>query len=243
VEKRYLDEVDGFIFNSRTTRDTVWNLTAADRPHVVAPPGGDRLGPRPTPDAIAARALESGPLRLLFLGNLIPRKGLLPLIDALGGLPRDAWELRVAGRLDMDPAHVRRVRQRLQVLDLNDRVQLLGRREGPSLVGDLVRAQVLCMPYAYEGFGMATLEAQGFGLPVVGGRAGATGELVNHGVNGFLVNPNDHDALQRAVTTLHNDRPTLEKMSLAARHRFDAQPTWEASMGRLVAFLEDLVSP
>jgi glycosyltransferase involved in cell wall biosynthesis len=243
VEQRYLDGVDGFIFNSRTTRETVWRLTASDRPHVVAPPGGNRLGPRPTTKTIALWAQDSGSLRLFFLGNLISRKGLLPLIDALAGLPRDAWTLRVAGRVDMDRAYVRRVRLALQYWGLTDRVQLLGAREGSLLVGDLARAQVLCMPYAYEGFGMATLEAQGFGLPVIGCRAGATPELIDDGINGYLVNPGDHAAVRRAVTDLHQDRSALAKMSLAARHRFDAHPGWAASMGRLADFLEDLVSP
>jgi glycosyltransferase involved in cell wall biosynthesis len=243
VEKRYLDGVDGFIFNSRTTRDTVWRLTANDRPHVVAPPGGDRPGPRPTPRAVALWAQDSGPLRLFFLGNLIPRKGLLPLIDALAGLSREAWTLRIAGRLDMDRAYVRRVRRALQYWGLTDRARLLGPLEGSLLANELARAQVLCMPYAYEGFGMATLEAQGFGLPVIGCRAGATPDLVDDGINGYLVHPGDHAAVRRALTHLYRDRPALAKMGLAARQRFDEHPTWAASMGRLASFLEDLVKP
>ena len=242
LEKRYLDGVDGFVFNSRTTQDTVWGLTAADRPHLVAPPGGDRIGPRPALDMATARALQPGPLRLLFLGNLIPRKGLLPLLVALEGLPDDAWDLRVVGRLDMDQDHVQLVRRRLQTCRMADRVRLLGRREGFLLVDELVRAQVLCMPYAYEGFGMASLEAQGFGLPVIGGREGATGELVDHGVNGFLVKRADHAAVQGAITSLHADRQKLREMSIAARRRFDGHPTWGHSMARLVSFLEDLVA-
>jgi glycosyltransferase involved in cell wall biosynthesis len=242
TEKRFLDGVDGFIFNSGNTRETVWRMTANDRPYVVASPGGDRLGPRPTTRTVALWGQDSGPLRLFFLGNLIPRKGLLPLIDALAGLPREAWTLRVAGRVDMDRAYVRRVRLALWYRGLRERVVLLGPREGALLVDDLSRAQVLCMPYAYEGFGMATLEAQGFGLPVIGCRAGATPELIDDGINGYLVDPGDHAAVRRAVTDLHNDRTALAKMSLAARHRFDAHPGWEATMGRLADFLEDLVS-
>ncbi len=242
VEKRYLDGVDGFIFNSRTTRDTVWRLTAADRPHVVAPPGGDRLNGTPAPEVITARALERGPLRLLFLGNLIPRKGMLPLIQALGGLPRNAWLLRVVGRLDMDGAHVRRVRQAIEARSLANRIQLTGPREGPALAAEFNRAQVFCMPYAYEGFGMATLEAQAFGLPVIGAREGATGELVSNGVNGYLVPRGDHAAVCRALEGLNADRTRLGQMGLAARRRFERHPGWADSMTRLALFLESLPS-
>ena len=242
VEKRYLDGVDGFVFNSRTTRDTVWRLTAANRPHVVAPPGGDRLDGTPVPEAITARALARGPLRLLFLGNLIPRKGLLPLIQALDGLPRNAWSLRVVGRLDMDGAHVRRVRQVLEARGLANRIQLVGPREGAALTAEFNRAQVLCMPYAYEGFGMATLEAQAFGLPVIGAREGATGELVSSGVNGYLVRRGDHAAVCRALEGLYADRTRLGQMGLAARRRFERHPGWADSMTRLSLFLESLAS-
>ena len=242
VEKRYLDGVDGFVFNSRTTRDTVWRLTAADRPHVVAPPGGDRLDGTPAPEVITARAQARGPLRMLFVGNLIPRKGLLPLIQALDGLPRNAWSLRVVGRLDMDGAHVRRVRQALAARGLAGRVQLVGPREGSALTAEFNRAQVLCMPYAYEGFGMATLEAQGFGLPVIGAREGATGELVRSGVNGYLVRRGDHAAVCRALDGLNADRTRLGLMGLAARRQFERQPGWAATMAHLARFLESLVA-
>jgi glycosyltransferase involved in cell wall biosynthesis len=242
AEKRYLDDVDAFIFNSRCTRDTVWRLTGGGRPYVVAPPGGDRSGRPPGSEAIVARALRPGPLRLVFLGNLIPRKGLLPLIAALAMLPRGIWELRVAGRLDMDRAHVRKVRRMLRDRDLQGQVHLLGWREGPALAEELTRAQVFCMPYAYEGFGMATLEAQAYGLPVIGCREGATPELIDDGVNGRLVGFGDLDALANAVSGLYADRPKLIEMSLAAHRRFDHHPTWEASMGRLTAFLEDLAA-
>ncbi len=242
VEKRYLDSVDGFIFNSCTTRDTVWRLTAANRPHVVAPPGGDRLEGTPAPEAITARALARGPLRLLFVGNLIPRKGLLSLIQALEGLPHNAWSLRVVGRLDMDGAHVRKVRQVLEARGLANRIQLLGPREGAALTAEFNRAQVLCMPYAYEGFGMATLEAQAFGLPVIGAREGATGELVSSGVNGYLVRRGDHAAVCRALEGLYADRTRLRQMGLAARRRFERHPGWADSMTRLSLFLESLAS-
>ena len=50
------------------------------------------------------------------------------MIDALAGLPREAWALRVAGRMDMDRAYVRRVRHAIQYWGLTDRVRLLGPR-------------------------------------------------------------------------------------------------------------------
>ncbi|MEJ2598934.1 MAG: glycosyltransferase [Anaerolineales bacterium] len=79
IESRYLESLDGFIFNSQVTRRAVTALLGGTpqhaRPSLVAYPAGDRFQPQIDPQAIARRALGSGPLQVLFLGNLIPRKG------------------------------------------------------------------------------------------------------------------------------------------------------------------------
>jgi glycosyltransferase involved in cell wall biosynthesis len=107
VERRYLCSVDGFIFNSHTTRREVEQLVG-ERPHVVAHPGGDRFE-EPAAVFTSRPPRPEGPLRLLFAGNLIPRKGLHVLLDALAQLPGVAWRLDVVGRA-ADPAYARRVR-------------------------------------------------------------------------------------------------------------------------------------
>ncbi len=105
VERAYLRSVDAFIFNSATTRRTVESLRGAPARAIVAPPGGDRLGPGPSEEEIARRCTETGPLRILFVGNVIPRKGLHTLVPALDMLPADRWRLSIAGSRDVDPVY------------------------------------------------------------------------------------------------------------------------------------------
>ncbi len=239
-ERLYLDSVDGFVFNSESTRDTVFRLTPSNRPFVIAPPGGNRLAGESSYSKIRERAGRPGPLVLLFIGNVIPRKGLLPLVDALAAVPNRDWRLDVVGSLTMDPAHVRRVSERIQDKGLSSRIRLLGVLDGPPLARRFSGSHLLCMPFAYEGFGIATAEAMGFGLPVIGSADGATRELVVHGESGFLVAPGNTAALTSVLERFQGDLGLRIRMSEAARRRFERLPTWEASMDRIARFLKGL---
>lgn len=237
AERRYLASVDGFIHNSETTRRTVTALVGPGRPQVIAYPAGDRFGTSLSREAIGKRAFRPGPLELLFLGNVIPRKGLLPLLSALARVDRSLWRLSVVGGLDFDPGYTARARQLVRQLDLSDSVRFLGPRQGSELVGILSASQLFCMPYAYEGFGIAILESMAFGLPAIGCRDGAAGETISHGTNGFLLASNDLAGLEPLLAQLHRDREALRQMALAAGATYASRPGWRDGAATIESFL------
>ena len=69
--------------------------------------------------------MNPDPCRVLFLGNVIPRKGLHTLIAALVVLSREAWQLTVVGSLEIDLPYVRQVRHQLADAGLDGRVEPL----------------------------------------------------------------------------------------------------------------------
>jgi glycosyltransferase involved in cell wall biosynthesis len=240
VEKRYLAGLDGSLFNSEDTRRRVRRLIGRERPCQVARPAGDRLGRLPSPAAIAARARRTGPLELLFVGNLSPIKGLEELIRALAPTPQAGWRLTVVGAADRDRSYAQRVRRLVSRLRLFAEVSFAGRLDGSDLRDVFLRCHALAMPYAHEGFGIAALEAMGFGLPVIGSTCGGVGEFVRHGENGWLVAPGDSAALRVYVETLMKNRALLDRMGRSAYETHRAWPTWEESMGEACRFLERL---
>jgi glycosyltransferase involved in cell wall biosynthesis len=241
VERRYLMGLDGLIFNSQTTQAAVEQLLGSGAPGVVAYPGGDHLPPTLTPQQIEARAQQPGPLRLLFVGNLTPVKGLHTLLSALSLVPQDLWCLTVVGSLTMDPGYVDGVRRQIAKAGCQDRVRFLGVRPNAEVGTHLTQHQVLAVPSLYEAFGIAYLEAMGFGLPVIGSTAGAAGELITHAEHGFLVDPGDVATLAHHIRTLQHDRERLKRMSLAAHRRAREHPTWAACAGRVRGLLQQLV--
>ena len=238
IEKRYLESVDGLVFNSDATRDSVRCGLGVDRPFVVAAPGGDRLGSW-TATEVHARAFEPGPLRIIFLANLTPLKGLQVLLETLSALPREQFELDIVGSCDVDKGYADAMRR--QALQLGARVIFHGALDGEPLIERLRRAQVMAIPSYYEGFGIAYVEGMAFGLPSIGVATGAVPEIIFPGENGFLIPPGDFQSLAKYLSLLGSDRNQLARMAESALRNFKSRPTWEASGEAVRRFLLTLL--
>ena len=242
VEKEYLNSVDGFIFNSQTTRATVDELsTIKPRPWVVANPAGDRFNPEVNVEQIEKRAYQPGPLKLLFLGNIIPRKGLHTLILAMNHLPRGTCTLDVVGNLEIDRAYRRSVLRLVRQLELSDDVQFHAALEDRPLYDMLMDSQVLVVPSSYEGFGIVYLEGMGFGLPGIGTHQGAAAEIILPEENGYLIEAEDLASLANILLELDQDRGKLARLGVAAKSRYNQFPSWEVSMAKVADFLSEVL--
>ena len=242
VEKKYLRTMDGFICISRAIKEDVEKLTGNHRPLVVARPGGNRLPGEISREEITSRVLAPGPLEIVFIANLIPRKELHTLIAALATLPREKWRLTAAGSLTMDAPYVARIRRQVEQAGLGAQVDLLGTLDAPELAELMARSHLQAMPSSYEAFGIVYLEGMSFGLPAIAATAGGAREIINHGVDGYLVAPGDTAALARRLGDLMGDRRLLLRMSLAAKEKFARYPTWEESLGAVHLFLHNFMS-
>jgi glycosyltransferase involved in cell wall biosynthesis len=241
VEKRYLNSVDGYVCVSRTTRGDVEDLVSPGLPLIVAAPGRDGLPGNITPEEIMTRATIPGPLEIIFVGNVIPRKELHTLLTALAHLPGDDWRLTVAGSLELDTAYVKVIRRQVEETGLTSRVSLLGTLTTRELAALCVASHILAVPSSYEGFGIVYLEGMHFGLPAIASTAGAAKEIITQGYNGFLVPPGDSNILAQYLEALMTDRRRLLKMSLAAYNHAAAHPIWNESAAQIRSFLQGLL--
>ena len=108
---------------------------------------------------------------------------------------------------------------RLQLSALGKRVEFLGFRDWSELPAIYADADVLCVPSRYDGWGMVVPEGLAAGLPVIAtNRMGAALDLVQNGVNGWIVPAGDEAALGtalRSAASLSDER--LGEFSKAAR--------------------------
>ncbi|SFF03056.1 Glycosyltransferase involved in cell wall bisynthesis [Sulfitobacter brevis] len=95
-----------------------------------------------------------------------------------------------------------------------------------DLPGCYARASVFCLPTRLEPFGNVFVEAMWHQLPVVATRVGALPDLVEDGVNGYLVPPGDTDALADMLSALLDDPESCARMGTASRDRAAGRYDW-----------------
>jgi glycosyltransferase involved in cell wall biosynthesis len=98
-----------------------------------------------------------------------------------------------------------------------ERVACLGRLEEADVAGCYAAADLCVWPAVNEAYGMALLEAQAAGLPVVAGASGGVGSIVRDGMTGLLAPPGDADAFAAATQALLIEPARRAAMGEAAR--------------------------
>jgi len=189
----------------------------AERVRIVRP-GNDRAAP--------ARAKAEGPIELLAVGAVVPRKGYDVLLAALATLLDLQWRLTIVGELGRDANATGRLHADIARFDLADRVLVTGAIPADRLEALYASSDIFVLASRFEGYGMAFTEAIAHGLPVIGSTAGAIPETVPEGA-GLLTPPDDIHALSLAVRRLIEDSAERRRLAAAARAAAAALPTWE----------------
>lgn len=123
---------------------------------------------------------------------------------------------------------------------LGDRVAFAGALDEPAIAARLAASDLFVWPAVNEAFGMALLEAQASGLPVVAGASGGVGDIVAGGVTGLLAPPGDADAFAAALRALIADPGRCTAMGAAARDKVLRTHDLPAAAARLAEIIAGL---
>jgi glycosyltransferase involved in cell wall biosynthesis len=199
----------------------------------VATPGVDV---RP-PAARAAR--KPGPLRLLAMGSVTPRKAHDVLIEALGLIADLDWTCTIAGSLERDPDFAEALKDQIVDLGLTDRIAIVGEVSETEAAGLYAWADIFTLASVYEGYGMVFAEALAYGLPIVATTGGAIPEVVSPEA-GILAPPGDAQAFAQALGEIISDPARRAALAEGSRAAGAYLTGWDQTAATIAARLDQL---
>ncbi|HIM19448.1 MAG TPA: glycosyltransferase family 1 protein [Rhodospirillales bacterium] len=161
-----------------------------------------------------ARDMNLNTDHIWFLTVAMMRKGAKHksyemLAKSLHSIKKSGWQLLVAGD---GP-----VRSVVEALFDGLPTTFVGQQDQPTISNLMTISDVFLWPAIEEAYGMAMLEAQGHGLPVIAGNTGGVGDIIRDGVTGTLTKVGDVAAFSNAIRQLMDAPETLAKMGLQAQ--------------------------
>lgn len=191
------------LVNSEWSRSALCDEGLSDEKIIVVP------GAYELPDAVSlspSRPNPTSPLRVLWLGSVVLRKGIQYLVQAAHELATADVEFTIAGALGITTEAVEKAPDNMTFVGEipRDRTSALYRA-----------ADVFVLPTLSDGFGITQVEAMAHGCPVV--TTPNCGRVVTDGHDGFVVPPRNADALAEALLACVNDRDRVARMGRAAR--------------------------
>lgn len=223
--QRALGFVQLAIAPSRFLAERFAGLIAPERLRVM------RLGMDTERLSSAAPPFTSPTLRLAYIGQIAPHKGVHLLIDALQRLAQSGRpvSLMLHGGLTSFPAYVRQLKAQIR----NDpRITLAGPFSSDQAATVLGAADVVVVPSIwYENSPLAILEAHGSGRPVITSALGGMAELVHNEVDGLHFRPGDAGDLARQIERLRNDPALLAHLQAGIRPAVSVDQEMQQLMG------------
>ncbi len=201
--------------------------------------------PRPGADLRAELGIEPGQPVIGTVATLRPQKALDVLVRATVPLARERPDVRVliaggqaGGRADAPDPPREALEGLARELGVAEQVVMLGHR---SDVPDVLAAlDIAVLSSDFEGSPLSVMEYMEAGKPVVATSVGGVPDLVEEGVTGFLVEPQDPDGLAAAVAKLIEQPERAAEMGAAGRARRRAEFSLEGTTRRIESLYEEL---
>jgi len=212
---------------SRSTAEAVTRIF--DRPVTVVPYAAAvpavTHAHRATPLEVAG-----APIRLLFVGRLVERKGVEVLVRALARLRhRHPAELVIVGTGSREGS----IRRTAALEGVSEHVHMLGSVSAERLAQEYAECDMFVLPAVVdsrgdtEGLGVVLLEAMAYERPVIASRAGGIVDIVTDGVTGWLVDPGDAEVLAGKILSVASDPAEARRVAARGREEAARRFSWE----------------
>ncbi len=209
--------------------------------HVV-PNGVDPEKYKPQPLSIILKDKFGIPDKptILFVGNLIPRKGLHFLIEAAKKILKEQPETQFV--IVGEGPQKNQIIQEIENANIAGNFRLLGALKEIELQKIYSCADIFVLPSLQEGQGIVILEAQAAATPVVAFDIGGINETVINNQTGILAKPGNIEELTQALLKLLADKALREKMGQAGRDFVLKNYTWDICTQKMLQVYNEALS-
>lgn len=174
---------------------------------------------------------------LLYVGRIVPKKGLHVLVKALSQLSHT--KLVLAG--PAEEHYLKKLKGLIKKLGLENRVEFRGYVSEEEKLNLMSACSIFICPTLADYHPIVLVEAQALGVPVIATKVGAIPEIIVHGETGFLVEPNDEHGLAKAIEILLSNDALRSSFSRKARE-FAKNFTVEKAVEKLEGLYYDILS-
>lgn len=154
---------------------------------------------------------------ILFVGRLHPVKGVQYLIEAMAIVHREMPDVKLI--IVGNGPERSKLEKLVELLDLHECIQFTGEVPQEKIPQIMYEGDIFMLPSLSEGFAIVNIEAMAAGLPIVATNVGGIPEIVEDGVNGYLVNPKKPDEIADRVLKLFQNEKIRERMSTENREK------------------------
>jgi phosphoheptose isomerase len=253
IEDRIVREADHVIAECPQEEEDLIRHYNADPARITIIPGGfdpTEFWPISKPLARVALGLPPDAPIILQLGRMVPRKGIDAVVRAFARLRHhhgvEATLLIVGGEAnDPDPRatpEIGRLMALARAEDVAESVVFVGRRGREVLKYYYGAADVFVTTPWYEPFGITPVEAMACGTPVVGANVGGIKFTVRDGETGYLVPPDDPDAIAERIAQLYHNRSLGALFRRQAIRRANDLFTWSRVADGVAELFEDVLT-
>jgi len=160
---------------------------------------------------------DSSAKTIIFVGRLHPVKGVQYLIEAMAIVHLETPDVKLV--IVGDGVERARLEELAERLNLKGSIQFAGQVPQESIPRLMHQADVFALSSLSESFGIVNLEAMAAGLPIVATNVGGIPDIVEEGVNGYLVNAKNPDELADRILVLLQNDEMREEMSANNREK------------------------
>ena len=234
IVKNIIKDSEYVISVSATLRERMIDNFENPKRTVYIPNGVDLV------TGIDSKAFFEKKLSLVFVGNLTSNKAVHVLLQALANLELETkFHLSIVG----DGPEKDTLLSQARSYDIEQNVSFLGSVDH-SRVQEIIQTGCLfVLPSYSEGTPNVVKEAMACARPVIATNVGGIPELIEHGVNGLLFEPGDHQTLSKHITYLAENRDTAQEMGMKGREFIvDQGLTWENMASQYMKLYKSIVA-